>query len=90
MMTVEKFVDTDSIDPVYYDAAYFLAPDGDAGRDVYAVLREAVAHYRADRQQEGVEQYFGLWARHGADEDGVAFQQRMRAEWDRDEDASAA
>jgi DNA end-binding protein Ku len=42
VMTVEKFVDTDSIDPVYYDAAYFLAPDGDAGRDVYAVLREAI------------------------------------------------
>jgi DNA end-binding protein Ku len=43
VMTIEKFVDTDSIDPVYYDAAYYLAPDGDAGRDVYAVLREAVA-----------------------------------------------
>jgi DNA end-binding protein Ku len=43
VMTVEKFVDTHSIDPVYYDAAYFLAPDGDAGRDVYAVLREAIA-----------------------------------------------
>ena len=43
VMTVEKFVDADSIDPVYYDAAYHLAPDGDAGRDVYAVLREAIA-----------------------------------------------
>jgi len=43
VMTIEKFVDTDSIDPVYYDSAYFLAPDGQAGRDVYAVLREAIA-----------------------------------------------
>src|ERR1700750_1715073 len=43
VMTIEKFIDTDSIDPVYYDAAYYLAPDGDAGRDVYAVLREAIA-----------------------------------------------
>src|SRR3954470_18715713 len=42
-MSIEKFVDADSIDPVYYDAAYHLAPDGDAGRDVYAVLREAIA-----------------------------------------------
>jgi DNA end-binding protein Ku len=42
VMTIEKFVETDSIDPVYYDAAYYLAPDGDAGRDVYAVLREAI------------------------------------------------
>ena len=42
-MTIEKFVDTASIDPVYYDAAYFLVPDGEAGKDVYAVLREAIA-----------------------------------------------
>jgi len=43
VMTVEKFVEAESIDPVYYDAAYHLAPDGDASRDVYAVLREAIA-----------------------------------------------
>jgi DNA end-binding protein Ku len=43
VMTIEKFVDNESIDPVYYDAAHFIAPDGDAGRDVYAVLREAIA-----------------------------------------------
>jgi DNA end-binding protein Ku len=41
-ITVEKFVDAASIDPMYYDAAYYLAPDGKAGADVYAVLREAV------------------------------------------------
>lgn len=38
-MTVEKFVDADSIDPLYYDASYYVAPDGDAGKDVYTVLR---------------------------------------------------
>ena len=43
VMTVEKFVDSDSIDPMYYDASYFLAPDGQAGEDVYAVLREAIS-----------------------------------------------
>jgi DNA end-binding protein Ku len=42
-MNIEKFVDADSIDPVYYDASYFLGPDGNAGRDVYAVLRDAIA-----------------------------------------------
>ena len=42
MMTVEKFVDADTIDPIYYDASYYLAPDGKAADDVYAVLREAV------------------------------------------------
>jgi DNA end-binding protein Ku len=40
---IEKFIDAESIDPVYYDTAYYRAPDGDAGRDVYAVLREANA-----------------------------------------------
>jgi DNA end-binding protein Ku len=41
-MTVEKFIDAETIDPIYYDASYYVAPDGDAGKDVYAVLREAV------------------------------------------------
>jgi DNA end-binding protein Ku len=34
VMNIEKYIDTDSIDPVYYDAAYYVAPDGGAGRDV--------------------------------------------------------
>ena len=42
VMIVEKFVESASIDPVYYDSSYFLAPDGEAGKDVYAVLREAI------------------------------------------------
>jgi DNA end-binding protein Ku len=42
VMTVEKFVDANSIDPVYYDNGYYLAPDGSAGRDVYQILREAI------------------------------------------------
>ena len=43
-MSVEKFVTAASIDPVYYDTSYFLGPDGNAGRDVYAVLRDAIAN----------------------------------------------
>jgi DNA end-binding protein Ku len=43
IMTIEKFVDAGSIDPVYYDESYYLAPDGEAGADVYAVLRDAIA-----------------------------------------------
>ena len=42
VMTVEKFVDAHSIDPLYYDTGYYLAPDGSAGRDVYQILREAI------------------------------------------------
>ncbi len=42
-MKVDKFVDVASIDPIYYDASYYLAPDGKVGKDVYAVLHDAVA-----------------------------------------------
>jgi DNA end-binding protein Ku len=42
-INVDKFVDIASIDPIYYDASYYLAPDGNAGKDVYAVLREAIS-----------------------------------------------
>jgi DNA end-binding protein Ku len=42
-MKVDKFVDVKSIDPVYFDASYYMGPDGDAGMDVYEVLREAIA-----------------------------------------------
>jgi DNA end-binding protein Ku len=42
LMKVEKFVDASSIDPIYYDASYYLAPDGTGSEDVYAVLREAI------------------------------------------------
>jgi DNA end-binding protein Ku len=43
VMTVDKFVEVNSIDPIYYASSYYLAPDGDAGRDVYAVLHKAIA-----------------------------------------------
>lgn len=41
-MKIDKFVDASSIDPVYYDASYYMAPDGDAADDVYGVLRQAI------------------------------------------------
>ena len=40
---IDKFVDAASIDPIYFDASYYVAPDGDAGQDVYIVLRDAIA-----------------------------------------------
>jgi DNA end-binding protein Ku len=45
-MTVEKFVEAGAIDPIYYDSSYYLVPDGEAGQDVYVVLREAIAQSR--------------------------------------------
>jgi DNA end-binding protein Ku len=41
-MSIDKFVKGGTIDPLYYDTSYYLAPDGEAGRDVYAVLHEAI------------------------------------------------
>jgi DNA end-binding protein Ku len=43
MMTIEKFVEKNSIDPIYFNASYYIARDGNAGRDVYAVLHEAIS-----------------------------------------------
>jgi len=40
---IEKFVDAGSIDPIYFDASYYMAPDGAGGDDVYVVLRDAIA-----------------------------------------------
>jgi len=42
-MTVSKFVPHDAIRPIYYDTSYYMVPDGDAGLDVYVVLRDAIA-----------------------------------------------
>ena len=39
---IEKFVPVTSIDPVYYEASYYVAPEGDSGLDVYVVLRDAI------------------------------------------------
>jgi DNA end-binding protein Ku len=43
VLNIEKFVEVGSIDPIYYASSYYVAPDGEAGRDVYAVLHEAIA-----------------------------------------------
>jgi DNA end-binding protein Ku len=42
-ITVDKFVPRDSIQSIYFDTSYYLVPDGEAGQDVYVVLRDAIA-----------------------------------------------
>ncbi len=42
-MAVDKFVEREAIDPVYFNTPYYMAPDGKAGQDVYVVLRDAIA-----------------------------------------------
>lgn len=46
-LTIAKFVDVATIDPVYFDTSYYIAPDGDAGQDVFVVLRDAFSESRA-------------------------------------------
>jgi DNA end-binding protein Ku len=41
-LTINKFVESSSIDPIFFDTSYFVAPDGEAGRDVFVVLRDAI------------------------------------------------
>lgn len=39
---IDKFVEAGAIDPIYFDASYYVGPDGDAGLDVFVVLRDAI------------------------------------------------
>jgi hypothetical protein len=59
------------------------------GKSRAAIVREAIARYRAEAGSENddwLDQAFGLWKRHGFTEDGVEYQRRLRADWDRDWD----
>ena len=42
-LKIEKFVQVADVDPVYFDASYYVAPDGEGDQDVYVVLRDAIA-----------------------------------------------
>ena len=46
-LTIGKFVDAGTIDPIYFDTSYYVAPDGDAGQDVFVVLRDAIRKTRS-------------------------------------------
>ncbi len=41
-MTIEAFVDEGSVDVIYLDAPYYLAPDGAMAEETFIVLREAM------------------------------------------------
>ncbi len=41
-MQVDRFVDLSEVDPIYFDASYFMAPDGEAGQKVYQLLYETM------------------------------------------------
>lgn len=45
-MVVESFVAENEIPPIYFDNAYYVAPDGEAGAEAFAVIRDAMAKAR--------------------------------------------
>jgi DNA end-binding protein Ku len=45
-LTIGKFVDVASIEPIFFDTSYYVAPDGDSGLDVFVVLRDAIRKSR--------------------------------------------
>lgn len=48
------------------------------------LVRQAIAVFLASHRKDALDEAFGLWAKDGAEtEDGLAYQQRIRAEWDR-------
>lgn len=51
------------------------------GRSRASVIRDAVAAFRHRDQKAGMEQYFGLWARHGSSVDGLEYETKLRDEW---------
>jgi DNA end-binding protein Ku len=41
-INIEAFVDSDSVDPIYNDSPYYLAPDGPMAEETFVVLRHAM------------------------------------------------
>jgi DNA end-binding protein Ku len=42
LIEITDFVDLDDIDPVFYRSTYYLAPEGEAAKKAYALLREVM------------------------------------------------
>lgn len=42
LIRIQAYVEQDEIDPVFYDRAYYLAPDGEVARRPYQLLTEAM------------------------------------------------
>lgn len=55
-----------------------------------ALVRAAVAQFRANESRKGIERYFGLWKRREDIGDGLDYQRKVRGDWDRDWDSGQA
>ena len=78
---IERFVDRDDIDRLYWNDPYFLAPDGKMAAEAFAVIREAMS--RQDRIALGrvvLHQRERLLALEPRDEGMLAYSLRTRDE----------
>jgi DNA end-binding protein Ku len=41
-IVIEKFVDADEVDPMYFETPYYLAPDGAVAEETYRVIQQAM------------------------------------------------
>ena len=53
------------------------------GKSRAALVREAIAEYRAEKGKQGIERFFGIWRDRKDIGDGLEHQRRMRDDWDR-------
>lgn len=65
------------------DIKWLDARAAEQGKSRAAMLREAVAAYRAETPRDWLEAGFGLWARHGIALDPHEYDRKRRAEWTR-------
>jgi predicted transcriptional regulator len=63
------------------DIAWLDAVARAEGRSRTAVVRDAISAFRHAEDKTEMEQYFGLWARHGSTVDGLAYERALRSEW---------
>lgn len=61
----------------------------DEGRSRAAIVREAVAEFRAATGKRGIQRYFGLWKNREDVSDGLEYQRKMRGEWEREWDTES-
>ncbi len=41
-IVIEKFVDADDVDPIYFDSPYYVAPDGAVAEETFRVIQQAM------------------------------------------------
>ncbi len=70
------------------DIAWLDAVAAESGRSRAAVLRGAVAEFRA-ANADWLERGFGLWTQHGGGRDGDEFEETVRPRWSTVDEANA-